>query len=144
KDVFTTETARLENAMISERRWSPERFRERILGPSLAAARASRLVWGAWKDGAVVEACRVGEDRTLATSDDTPFEPDGAEAGVVHPLHLDEARRARWRNVLRDYEVIQPFEQIERATYPRDRALPDGTVHPGSILDLTSRGWRLL
>ena len=144
KDVFVTETARLENAMITERRWSPKRFRERILGPSLSAALASRLVWGAWKDGALVETFRVAEDRTLATIDDAPFELDGAEAGVVHPLHLDEDRRARWRSVLRDYEIIQPFEQIERATYPRDRALPDGTVHPGSILDLTSRGWRLL
>ncbi len=144
KDVFTTETARLENAMIAERRWSPTRFRERILGPSVSAALASRLVWGAWKDGVLVETFRVAEDRTLATVDDAAFDLDGAEAGIVHSLHLDEDRRARWRNVLRDYQIIQPFEQIERTTYPRDRALPDGTIHPGSILGLTARGWRIV
>ncbi len=143
KDAIFTETLRLETAMSGERRWSLTRFNERVLGQALTVALASRLIWGAWKGRQLVGAFRIAEDRSLADVDDARIELDGVEVGVIHPLHLTEQSRARWDEVLRDYEIIQPFDQLRRATYHPGHPL-EGTAHPGSILGLGIRGWRIV
>jgi hypothetical protein len=36
---------------------------------------------------------------------------------VVHSAHLDEAARSAWGQVLSDYEIIPPFQQLNRAIF---------------------------
>src|SRR3989442_628299 len=39
------------------------------------------------------------------------------EVEIIHPLHLGEEERARWGELLSDYEIAPPFPQLGRPIY---------------------------
>jgi hypothetical protein len=69
----------------------------------------------------------------------------------VHPLELDPAALARWIEIFRDYEIVQPFAQLarpahrateaERAASALDR-IAGVAAYTGRLFALRSRGWR--
>jgi hypothetical protein len=148
KDVRTIaadQVRRLETAMVTGRRWTPEEFRAYFAGHPLIWHIARRLVWLAGD-----RPFRIAEDRTLADAEDAAFTlPEGAEVGIAHPLHLG-GELAAWSQVFADYEITQPFPQLGRAVH----ALTDAergasrlarfegvTVPTGRVLGLTRHGW---
>ncbi|MFC5286295.1 DUF4132 domain-containing protein [Actinokineospora guangxiensis] len=149
KAVAADQIRRLEQAMVTLRRWSAEEFSELFVAHPLLWHVVRRLVWAAYtEDGAV--GFRVAEDRSLADSDDETFTlPEGAVIGVAHPLHLGESLAA-WAEVFADYEILQPFPQLGRpmhALTDDERAATDlkrfenGKASTGRVLTLVRRGW---
>lgn len=155
KDVRTIakdEIRRLEQAMVMQRRWTAAEFRELFLGHPLLWHLVRRLVWGVYDtDGGLSQGLRVAEDRTFADVNDETIELDAqASVGVVHPLHLGDTLTA-WANLFADYEIVQPFPQLDRPTY---RLAPEEhdatrltrfeglTVPTTRVLGLTNRGWQ--
>jgi hypothetical protein len=154
--VGKTLFARLEHAMVMGRRWGGEEHRALLVDHPLAGRVARRLVWGIFEGagrGALTASFRVAEDATLAGADDHTFTvPEGARVGIPHPLELSEVLRARWGSILGDYELVQPFEQVGRATYAvangesgakSFRRFGGREVPSGPFLGrLETRGWR--
>lgn len=152
KQVARGQLLRLERAMTFRRRWTPHDFRLFLVDQPLLYPLTRCLIWGLYKDGELQETFRVAEDRTVARVNDEAFELSGeVEVGAVHPLDLDETQLMSWRQVWADYELLQPFEQLERQSY----ALADGEGESGRIsrhtgkvvpamtlLTLEDRGWR--
>ncbi|MBE1537269.1 DUF4132 domain-containing protein [Actinomadura algeriensis] len=149
KDVRTVaadQIFRLEQAMVTGRRWSLPEFRELLATHPLLGHLVRRLVWFA-EDGA---AFRVAEDGTFAdAADDTITLPDTARIGVAHPLHLGDDVPA-WSEMFADYEILQPFEQLGRRVHTLtadERTGSDLTrfegakVPSGAVLGLVNRGW---
>ncbi|MEU5881383.1 DUF4132 domain-containing protein [Spirillospora sp. NPDC047279] len=142
---------RLEQAMVSGRRWTPAEFGELFLAHPLIRHIARRLVWSAAEDGKTTT-FRVAEDRTLADVDDEVFTLSAtADVGLPHPVRLG-GELAAWAEVFADYEILQPFPQLGRVV----PALAEGEgadgrlhrftgheVHYGVLLGLTRRGWAL-
>lgn len=98
----------------------------------------------------VVGAFRVDADGTLAdVHDELLTLPDDAIVGVAHPLDLGESLAA-WSEVFADYQLLQPFSQLERAVFAPGCAEVEagveryrGMVVPtGRILRLVSHGWK--
>jgi hypothetical protein len=155
KDVRTIagdQIRRLEQAMVSQRRWSGAEFRTLFVAHPLLWHIVRRLVWATFDDtGALVTAFRVAEDRSLADADDdTTTLDDAATVGVAHPLHLDDALQA-WRAVFADYEILQPFPQLSREVHHLTEEERGATtldrfkgrkVATGKVLGLERRGWR--
>ncbi|MGI5163272.1 DUF4132 domain-containing protein [Spirillospora sp. CA-253888] len=145
KAVAADQIERLERAMVTRRRWSPEEFRAHLVEHPLMWHFARRLVWLA---GDVP--FRVAEDRSYAdVADDELAVPTAAEISVAHPAHLGDAR-AEWAKLFEDYEILQPFPQLDRPA----RALTEGerggdrlarfegaTVSAIDLLRLRRRGW---
>lgn len=153
KDVRTLAGAqidRLERAMITGRRWSPREFTDYFADHPLLWHVARRLVWGVYRDGELVGAFRLAEDRTLADAEDGGYAvPEGATVGVAHPLHLGDALAA-WAEVFADYEILQPFPQLGRpvlALADEERAathlarFAQVKVAVGKVLGLGKHGW---
>jgi hypothetical protein len=115
KLVAESQIARFERAMITERTWSVESFRTYILGHPVLGHLARRLVWSV-EHGDDRATFRVAEDRTLADHGDGAFTlPTTTNAvRIVHPVRLDEAARHRWAELFAEYEVLQPFRQLDR------------------------------
>jgi hypothetical protein len=141
---------RLESAMISGREWTLTDFREYQVAHPLSGQLARRLVWTAEHAGART-AFRVAEDGTFSDVDDETFTPAReATVRLAHPALLaSEAVRA-WAALLADYEILQPFDQLNRpvlAFTPEELAtgrltrFEGVTVETGRVLGLTSRGW---
>jgi len=149
RTVAADQVRRLEQAMVAARDWSTEEFRRYFAEHALNAHLARRLVWIAEADGTPL-AFRIAEDGTYSDVKDESVDlPEHASIRVAHPVHLGDAVTA-WAEVLADYEILQPFDQVNRPVMAfTDDELATGrllrfegiTVDVGRVLGLTARGW---
>ncbi|MFI9047377.1 DUF4132 domain-containing protein [Streptomyces sp. NPDC053427] len=146
RTVAAEQIRRLEQAMVTQRRWSTAEFQDLIVGHPLLWHIARRLVWVS-DDG---RSFRLAEDRTLADAhDDTLTLDRSARVGVAHPLHLAGTLDA-WAEIFADYEILQPFDQLRRPAYALTddertahalQRFADITVPTGKVLGMERRGW---
>lgn len=107
----------LERAMAEERTWSLARFREGILGHTALRRLARGIVWQAAWAGSVAHV-RVAEDATFADARDTAVVlPEDARVAVAHPALVDAAERDAFVQAFVDYEILPPFEQLDRKVF---------------------------
>jgi predicted DNA-binding WGR domain protein len=116
KEVVKVQAVRLEQAMVSSRRWSVTDFEKLLVRHPLMINLVRRLLWGGYdKAGKLQRAFRVTEEQEYADSSDDATSLDGLhEIGIVHPLQLGDAERGKWGEVFGDYEIIPPFPQLGR------------------------------
>jgi hypothetical protein len=113
RTIADREIKRLELAMITRRSWTPDDFHALFVTHPLLGHIVRRLVW--ITDGGT--SFRVAEDHTYADVDDSPFAPaPDARISIAHPILLDDDLDA-WAELLADYEILQPFEQLGRPAY---------------------------
>jgi uncharacterized protein DUF4132 len=154
KDVRTVakqQLNRLEEAMCHQRRWSSPDFQKFFLQHPLVIHLVRRLIWGVFENERVVASFRVAEDGTLADFEDEEFSlPSECVVGLPHRLELPKKELAAWGDILSDYELLQPFSQLDRDVYLRaeDHAetleldvVKNRRVDTGKVLGLESRGW---
>jgi hypothetical protein len=137
---------RFEIAMVRNRSWSAAAFREYVVGHPLVTHLARRLVWSSGAG-----AFRVAEDGSLAGANDAEYTlPDDATVTLPHPLRLGADAVTTWSRIVADYGVVQPFEQIGRATYvpgadagaQKLERFANRKSKPGPLMgSLDSRGW---
>ena len=116
RDVAKIQAERLEHAMISQRRWKLSDFTELYVQHPLMFHIVRLLVWGGYdKTGALVQSFRIDEDQQIVDVDEEPLDTsDIVAVGVLHVMELDENDRQEWGDILSDYEIIAPFEQLGR------------------------------
>ncbi len=154
KEVATVQARRLEQAMVTGRRWSVEVFERLMVHHPLTTHLIQKLIFAAFDtQGNRLTSFRVTEERDYADAEDhaISLEP-AASVSVVHPLNLSEAERAAWGEVLSDYGLASPFPQLGRAIYQlepgeadQDRLTRlDGLrlVAPTLIYTLEKFGWQ--
>ncbi|MCB9594638.1 MAG: DUF4132 domain-containing protein [Sandaracinaceae bacterium] len=149
--VAKTALGRLERAMCSERRWSPEEHRALFLEHPCMGWLTRRLIWGAFDAEGLRVTFRVNDEGQLAGVDDEALPPLGeVSVGIVHRLELSDELAARWGAVLGDYEIAQPFDQLGRSTFTRTDAEATAAeltrfvgkeVTSGAVRGLRERAW---
>ncbi len=162
KTIGKEQSQRLERAMCAERHWTAQALTTHLVNHRLLGHLARRLVFATLKISAgptkVVSAevgttFRIAEDGTYEdqTEHSLVVTPE-TRVVIVHPVLLDEATRARWRQVFLDYRVVQPFAQIDREIveiqpdelHTASTKRFEGTrVHAKSFWGLKHRGWEL-
>ncbi|BEL08456.1 hypothetical protein Q0Z83_066470 [Actinoplanes sichuanensis] len=152
KDLRATavaQTARLEREM-HRHRLRPARDLTGVLLPHpILGPIARRLLWGAYDGGdRLVQALRVAEDGSLADVHDSTVTVDGdTPLGIVHPAELG-AELPEWAQLLADYEILQPFPQVNRPSVVLTEeqkaatSLPGfGPVSPDAIEEMLRGRW---
>ncbi|MEU5875791.1 DUF4132 domain-containing protein [Glycomyces sp. NPDC047369] len=149
RTVAADQVRRLERAMVTGRTWTPAEFDAYFVQHPLTWHLTRRLVWTA-DDGAGPVAFRLAEDRSRTDVDENGLDlPDTAAIRLAHPVHLG-AQVEAWSEILADYEIVQPFEQLGRETAAfTDEELATGhvarfekaSVHVGGLLGLAKKGW---
>ena len=125
--------ARFERAMVQDRRWSPEDHARFIAPHPVLRRLLAGIIWGLHDtENTLTATARTDEDGRLVNPDDEPVDTDGCSIGIVHPLELDEATKAAWGEVLSDYELVQPFKQLDRPIFH----LPDDQGDDTKLHDL--------
>jgi predicted DNA-binding WGR domain protein len=119
RDAVKVQAFRLEQTMVTGRRWPASEFETLLVRHPLMVNLVRRLLWGGHDGkGRLVRTFRVTEEQEYADVEDRPCPLDGvASVGVVHPLHLTAEQRAAWGQVFGDYEVISPFPQLGRLVF---------------------------
>ncbi len=160
KQVVDLQTARLYEAMCTDRTWPVADWDEFLRHHPVAGRLAQRLLWvdlgpqGA--ESFSPKAFRPADDGTLLDRDDEEVEvPGDHRVRLAHGSLLDDAEREAWRAHLRDYRVTPLFDQL--ANLPPGLALrtADGEAvhavddHQGWVTDtftvrgvLTKRGYQ--
>lgn len=153
KDVAVLQSGRLEQAMVTQRRWSVENFESLLVNHPLMTHLTQKVIWGAFnKAGKRILLFRVSEERDYADVDDQEVSLDKAvSVGVVHPLDLSEKERSAWGEVFSDYELVSPFTQLGREVHSleegEDRAKELKRFHgiqlyaPTMVFTLEKLGW---
>jgi hypothetical protein len=115
REAVKIQTRRLEEAMVTDRRWRAADF-ESLLEHPLLGPLARRLVWGGYNAaGRLVWHFRIAEPGYCVGLEDTVCRGDEVESvGLVHPVQLTESERLAWGEVLGLGRVGQPFPQLNR------------------------------
>jgi hypothetical protein len=124
REVVRVQAERLQQALVIGRRWNLQEFETFLVSHPLMTHLVRRLLWnGHDEKGTRVLSFRVTEEQKYADMQDRPCSLKGLKGvGLVHPLHLTEAERKAWGQVLGKYEIIPPFPQLDR---------PVHTLEPG-------------
>jgi hypothetical protein len=153
--IAADQIRRLEQAMVTQRRWPAKQFRDIFIGHPLLWHIVCRLVlvrYAQLPDGvAPAGGLRIAEDRTFADVHDEPLPVDDAAIiGIAHPLHLGGGCSA-WAELFADYEILQPFAQLGRDCFELSETERPGlrlsrfegsTVATRRLLGLERFGWR--
>ena len=153
REVAKIQADRLEQAMVTGRRWSPEDFQSLLVRHPLMINLVRLVLWGGYDEkGQLVSTFRVTEERDYADVTESSYRLDGiATVGIVHPLHLTDEQRSAWGEILGDYEIIPPFPQLGRTVHrlepgqEKDKDLVKGqtiTVPAVTLVGILERqGW---
>jgi hypothetical protein len=119
KEVATIQAQRLEQAMVTGRRWPLNEFMTLLVKHPLMTNLVRLIVWGAYdKSAKLLDTFRVTEDQTFADAKDGEFKPKGVDSiGVIHPLNLSEEQKSAWGELFSDYEIVPPFPQLGRTIF---------------------------
>ncbi len=118
KKMAAIQLQRLEESLSKQRLWSAEEWSDLFVGNIIMRQFAVGLIWGIYAEGQLKQTFRYMDDGTFNTVDEEEYQLSSiARIGLVHPLELDEELLNGWRSQLCDYEVAQPFKQLERAVH---------------------------
>lgn len=117
RKMLPAQAARIDNLYLEQKRWPLSAWRERYLDHPLVGTLARRLIWkftdtdrvasGIWLDGQMVG---VDEQKLDWLNENTEVE-------LWHPLYETSADIMRWRELLAEHRVQQPFKQAHREIY---------------------------
>lgn len=150
RTVAADQVRRLEAALVGARTWGRDEFERHLSGHPLMRHLVRRMVWLA-ESGGTRFGFRIAEDGTYGdAADEAVALPGDAVIRLAHPVDMTAEELASWSQILADYEILQPFEQLHRPVMAfteeeletgRLRRFEDAVVPAGSILGLTGRGW---
>ncbi len=142
--IAVEQLKRLETAMVEGRRWDSDEFIRCLVEHPLMVNLTRRLVWGEFHEGAVTRTFRVDEARELVDANDTLVDIQG-EVGLLHPLEFASELHS-WARVFADFEIIQPFGQLDRPIVENQNDLNllfgCSTPAPQYAFGLERKGWR--
>jgi hypothetical protein len=144
-EMLKVERTRLDQAMSTGRTWRVDRFRELLVRHPLMQHLTRRVVWEQVDgDGKTVHTFRVDEESETLNVEEEPVELDEAlGVRLLHPANAGAELVAKWAELLSDYQIIAPFDQLarpvmaaEHLTRSRDGALtgfPDRAIEQGPL-----------
>ncbi|MCM1178833.1 MAG: DUF4132 domain-containing protein [Clostridium sp.] len=118
KATVSSQKMRLEMALSSERLWNSGAWQELFVKNPIMHQFAIGLIWGVYEEHRLVKSFRYMEDGSFNTEDEEEYElSEDAKIGFVHPVDLTKESLETWKEQLLDYEITQPFEQLDRPVY---------------------------
>jgi hypothetical protein len=115
KTMVAIQALRLEESLSKQRLWSVEDWTSLFVANIIMQKFAVGLIWGVYENGGLSGTFRYMEDGSFNTVDEEEYElPSGAFIGLVHPLELEPSDLTGWKTQLEDYEIKQPFPQLDR------------------------------
>jgi len=119
KEVVASQKLRLEQTLFSARCWSVEAWKQLFVKNPIMHQFAIGLIWGVYKGEKLVQSFRYMEDGSFNTQGEEEYllPVETEKIGLVHPIELSEEDLKAWKQQLEDYEIIQPFLQLERPVF---------------------------
>ncbi|SEE93939.1 DUF4132 domain-containing protein [Jiangella alba] len=123
KSIASLQTARLYEAMCTQRSWPAEDWNRYLLTHPVVGPALRRLVWVAWPYGEPdghqkMLVFRPLDDGSLTDVDDNEVTlPASGQVAIAHDTLLTPDQAQAWAEHLADYEVTPLFEQLGRGVH---------------------------
>lgn len=118
KSVIAMQKLRLEVALLADRRWSVEAWKNLFVKNPVMHSFAIGLIWAAYEKDKLVQTFRYMEDGSFNTSEEEEYIlSENMVIGLVHPIDISEEELLAWKEQLSDYEIVQPIDQLDRTVY---------------------------
>lgn len=119
QEVIKLQLLRLEQAMITGRRWKIEEFDSLLVGHPLMFHIVQLLVWSAFNSqGKLIGTFRITQDGSYTKVTEESLTIKGvSEVGIIHPLHLSETEQKQWNKLFETSALTQAFPQLKRPVY---------------------------
>ncbi|MCR5539593.1 MAG: DUF4132 domain-containing protein [Ruminococcus sp.] len=119
KTVAANQKSRLESVLMNDRKWTVDGWKALFVKNAVMHGFATGLIWGLYDaEGKLTQSFRYTEEGSFNTVDDDETElPAEGSIGLVHPLELTKEDIDAWKEQLSDYEIEQPFPQLDRKIY---------------------------
>ncbi|EMJ92678.1 DUF4132 domain-containing protein [Leptospira alstonii] len=120
REIGKIHAQRMEQAMVTGRRWKVTEWEMLIAKHPLMTHIAKTILW--WvcfpdRDKSI-EVFRLTDEQDYADVYDKSLNlQGGAYVGIVHPLLLSPEEKKSWGQLFGDYEIIPPFLQLGRPVY---------------------------
>lgn len=138
KRVLELQSARLYEAMCTERRWKAGEWKEFLLGHPLMGQWVTRLVWVAF-EGDDHQFFRPTEDGSLIDLDDNTVElADDVEVAVGHGVLMPADEAQAWVDHEADYEITPLFDQFGADSLDADLTATELNQWKGYLTDTFS------
>ena len=128
--MAASQKQRLERVLTTERQWSADSWKALFVNNPVMNLFAWGLIWGRYEGDVLMETFRYMEDGSFNTAEETLYEfPKEGTIGLIHPVELSKQLLEKWREQLSDYQVAQPFLQIDRPVYrPKEKEKKEGQL----------------
>lgn len=140
--VYKLQQQRMEYALLCGRTWKIDSWKELMLEKPVMHPLAESLVWGIYDENGLTDTFRYMDDGSFADKNADAFElPENGRIGLVHPLELTKETLDAWREQLEDFEITQPFPQIDRIVHRVPEEKKDGSAYKdlkGCVLNCMS------
>lgn len=131
--VLVDQGRRLEEAMVTQRRWHHAEFQTAVVGHPVLRTLASRIVWDL--GGALGTLDPLGD--LVDSNGGLVAEPTWLR--IAHPAITD---LGEWRQWIDARDIVQPFAQVQREVAEQDPSIYWGRICSApSLHALTRRGW---
>ncbi len=140
KEQAKLQKERLENSLSTGRFWKKSDWIELFTQNPLMKKFGISLIWGVYVNGELKSTFRfnedgsfsdINDDTTVVVSDlgsftsesysdittDAVTIPENGMISIVHPVELSKDEIDKWSTILSDYEIKQPFSQIDRVSF---------------------------
>ncbi len=140
KDEIKVQIERLEDNFWQKRFWSVENWKDIFINNPIMRKFAVTLIWGIYENDKPINTFRYNEDGTYSdANDDTKITinevgsltsemysdiivdavcfNENSLISLIHPIELNKEDVEKWKTIMSDYEIKQPFKQLERQIY---------------------------
>lgn len=119
KTVVNNQKVRLEEAVITGRRWTRTQWEKLFVDNPVMNGFAIGLIWEEVDEaGVILGTFRYMEDGSFNSPEEEEYElRDDSEILLLHPLDIPKKLLETWKNQLEDYEVKQPILQLTMPVY---------------------------
>lgn len=116
KDAVKSQTERFEMALSDFRMWSVDSWKALFMQNPIMNRLGKKVVWGQYEGTKLVKAFVYDDDFYDFEDCEVGLE-ERFKISIVHPLELSDEQKDGWREFLKDHEIDQPFEQIDRKVF---------------------------
>lgn len=118
KKQVKIEKERLERGFSESRFWNGENWLKLFVNNPIMRQFAMNLIWGKYKNSELIESFRYLDDGSFSNINDDELNIKNEDTiALIHPIELTEEELKLWQETLDDYEIVQPFEQINRPVF---------------------------
>lgn len=115
REVMKLQHQRMQNYMVAQRRWTVKRWQELFMNNPVLYPYSTSLIWGLYDKNEKLTTSFFFDYESFRNSkqEEVTLFPDGY-VGIVHPMELNDNEREAWKNILEEYAIEPPFNQMFR------------------------------